>query len=240
MDLTATVFYIVLPVLTALTVPARKLDIPGALLAALLAALIYEGSGITGILLLGMFFFLAVSATSWKTSAKQASGFAEANKGRRNAAQVFANGGLAALLALFGIISESHQAIILVMIAGAFSSATADTVSAELGMIYGRRCYNITTLKPDVRGENGVISLEGTLFGVAGSLAIALVYVLSSGWHGAAFLAILVAGTVGNLADSFLGAVLERKHVIGNNAVNFLNTLVGAAVAGAMVLLLPR
>ena len=39
-------------------------------------------------------------------------------------------------------------------------------------------------------------------------------------------------GTVGNLTDSVLGATLERQQRLSNNAVNFLNTLVGALVAG--------
>jgi uncharacterized membrane protein len=42
---------------------------------------------------------------------------------------------------------------------------------------------------------------------------------------------IIIAGTAGNLSDSVLGALLERKNIIGNNAVNFLNTFIAALVA---------
>jgi uncharacterized membrane protein len=45
---------------------------------------------------------------------------------------------------------------------------------------------------------------------------------------------LLVAGTAGNLADSVLGATLERRGVLDNNTVNFLNTLTGALVAGGL------
>jgi uncharacterized membrane protein len=41
---------------------------------------------------------------------------------------------------------------------------------------------------------------------------------------------IIAAGTAGNLSDSVMGALLERRGVIGNNAVNFLNTLIAALV----------
>jgi uncharacterized membrane protein len=46
-----------------------------------------------------------------------------------------------------------------------------------------------------------------------------------------------LAGTVGNLFDSVLGASLERKKVVGNNLVNFLNTVVAVAVMYALLLL---
>lgn len=115
------------------------------------------------------------------------------------------------------------------IIAGSLSAATADTLSSELGNIYGRRYYNILSFKKDQRGLNGVISLEGTLCGVAGSILTGIVYAVGFGW-GQSFFWIVIAGTIGNLADSVLGATLERRGYLNNNAVNFLNTLVGAVV----------
>ncbi len=43
-------------------------------------------------------------------------------------------------------------------------------------------------------------------------------------------LIIILAAIIGNLADSVLGASLERKHYLGNDVVNFLNTLTSALV----------
>jgi len=116
------------------------------------------------------------------------------------------------------------------MIAGTFSTATADTVSSELGNVYGSRFYNILSLKKDTRGLDGVISAEGTIAGIMGSALIAMVYTFFEGLD-TTFAVIVVAGTAGNLFDSILGASAERKHLIGNNAVNFLNTAFGALVA---------
>jgi uncharacterized protein (TIGR00297 family) len=90
-------------------------------------------------------------------------------------------------------------------------------------------------LKKDLRGLNGVVSMEGTLVGIAGSFIVASVYTLGFGFN-INFLWIIIAGTVGNFSDSILGAALERKGFLQNNEVNFLNT----AVAALFVLLLHR
>ena len=63
--------------------------------------------------------------------------------------------------------------------------------------------------------------------GIGGSLVIAIVYGIGFGWSNS-LIWLIVAGTLGNLTDSVLGALLERRGYIGNNAVNFLNTLVAA------------
>ncbi|WP_262920184.1 DUF92 domain-containing protein [Niabella hibiscisoli] len=113
------------------------------------------------------------------------------------------------------------------IIAACFASATADTVSSELGNVYGRRFYHILSFRKGVKGANGVISIEGTLAGCIGSLVIALLYSFWQGWN-TDLLLIVGAGIVGNLIDSILGAALENKRYISNNAVNFLNTIAAA------------
>jgi uncharacterized protein (TIGR00297 family) len=113
--------------------------------------------------------------------------------------------------------------------AGAFSSAMADTLSSELGTVYGKKFYNIITFKQDKKGLDGVVSLEGTCIGIIGSAIIATVYCFGFSWSHY-FFWIIAAGTVGNLCDSVFGATIERKKLIGNDTVNFLNTLIGAMV----------
>ena len=215
------------------SVRAGKLTMAAAATGGALGLLIYFGSGMTGLVLLALFFGLGTAASGWRVADKRRLGLAEENKGRRTAGQVVANAGVAAGLGLLAWQFPHAGPLARLMLAGSFSAATADTLSSELGNVYGRRYYNILTLRPDARGLNGVVSLEGTALGLAGSAVLAAAYCLGCGW-GPAFGWLLVAGTAGNLMDSVLGATLERGGWLRNNAVNFLNTLTGALVAGGL------
>jgi len=223
------IVFILLCAAAIVAIVFKKLDAKAAVAAVVIGFIAWLGEGYTGIALLATFFVAGTLATSWKMRTKQQAGLAEQHRGQRTAAQVIANGGVAAILSLFSFLSAEHHALLLLMVASSLSSATADTVSSELGNVYGRKFYNIINFKKDIRGLNGVVSFEGAMIGVAGSSLIALVYAIQAGFtiH---FFWIVIAGTAGNLTDSVLGAALERKHILNNDAVNFLNTLTGALV----------
>jgi len=197
----------------------------------LVSIAIYKGTGYTGLICLAVFFLLGTLATKWQIHKKQQLGLAEQNKGKRNAGQVMANAAMAGILGLFAWLFPVYASECTLLVAACFSSATADTLSSEMGNLYGKHLYNILSFKKDIRGQNGVVSLEGTMCGLAGSSVIALIHAAGMGWHTGQFIIIVIAGTVGNLVDSLLGASLERKHIIGNNIVNFLNTFAAALVA---------
>lgn len=216
---------------------AGKLTWPAAISGALIGFVVFAGAGYAGLAMMTTFFILGTVATSWKSHYKQQLGLAEENKGRRTAGQVIANAGVAGILALPMLLDDKHTGIYVLMLAASFASAAADTLSSELGNVYGRRFYNIATFKKDERGLNGVVSLEGILIGIAGSLIIAIIYFIAFGWS-KNVLFIIIAGTCGNLLDSVLGATFERKEVLNNNAVNFLNTAFAAVVAWLLAVLL--
>lgn len=184
--------------------------------------------------MLAAFFILGTAATSWGKRRKLTVHTNAGHQSRRTTGQVFANAGVAALAGLGAILFPAHKALLQLAMAGSMSSAMADTLSSELGMVYGRRCYNILTWKSDQRGNDGVISIEGTLIGISGSALIAAIFTLSPTHPPGAFIIVILAGTVGNLADSLLGALFERKGLITNNTVNFLNTLAAAAIAALL------
>lgn len=213
---------------------AGKLTTMAAWTGGALGLLIFLGGGFPSLALLALFFGLGTAASSWRVADKRRLGLAEENQGRRTAGQVVANAGVAGLMGLLAWQVPRYAPLAHVMLAGSFAAATADTLASELGNLYGRRYYNILTLQPDARGLNGVVSLEGTALGLAGTAVLAAVYCLCYGW-GPAFGWLLVAGTAGNLLDSVLGATVERDGYLGNNAVNFLNTLTGALVAGGLL-----
>lgn len=212
-----------------LSVFFRKLNGVGTLTGGLLAGFIYAGAGFTGIALMAVFFLLGTLATGHKIGIKENLKAAEKSKGRRNAVQVLSNAGLPALCGLLAWIYPEKAPLFRLMLAAGFSSATADTLSSELGTVYGKKFYNILTLRPDRRGLDGVVSLEGTLLGALGSLAMALIYSIGYGFH-YGFFWIIIAGVIGNWTDSVLGATAQRRHYLTNNSVNLFNTAVAALV----------
>lgn len=205
----------------------RKLTVEGAVTGGVIGLLVFVGAGFAGLAMLSAFFLVGTLATSWKRRQKAVAGMAQEKDGQRKLGQVLANGGIAGLLGLLSLLFPEHKSVFAFLMAGAFSSAMADTVSSELGTIYGKRFYNIITFQRDRKGLDGVVSLEGTVVGIIGSSLIAVIYSLGFGWS-ERFVWIVLAGTIGNITDSVLGATLERKGVIGNNMVNALNTGVGA------------
>jgi uncharacterized protein (TIGR00297 family) len=216
-----------------LTVRMRKLTLQAAIAGGCVGLLIFIGAGFTGIAMIATFFILGTAATSWNSKAKTMLGIAEENEGRRTAGQVLANAGVAAILGIYIYLLPEQTHTLRLMMASGVSAATADTLSSELGNVYGSRYYNIISFKKDQRGLNGVISAEGTLAGIIGSTFIAIIYSIGFGWN-LNFLLIIIAGTIGNFADSILGATVERKRYLDNNAVNFINTSVGAIIAGLL------
>ena len=211
------------------SISARKLTPVAAITGVVVACLVFAGAGYTGVAMMTTFFILGSAATSWQKHTKQ--GFANTEEHRigRSASQVLANAGIGAITGLLVLLFPVYTTLWVLMVAASFSSATADTLSSELGTIYGRRFFNIITLNPDQRGLDGVISIEGTLVGIGGSCVIALVYATGFGWSDS-LIWIVIAGTIGNLIDSVLGALLERRGYMSNNTVNFLNTLIAALV----------
>ncbi len=222
----------------AYSILAKKLTVAAAFTGAVIAITIFIAAGYPGLAMMTTFFILGSAATSWQRHKKQSLIKFEETGNGRNMLQVLANAGAAGIVGIIVINYPQHSALLLPVMAAAFASATADTLSSELGMVYGRRFFNIISFKADACGRDGVVSLEGTVIGILGSAVIAVIYALGWGW-GISFLLIVISGTIGNITDSVLGALLERKGIIGNDAVNFVNTLVAAgAILGLEVVFL--
>lgn len=175
---------------------------------------------------------------------------AERRAPSRNARQVLANGGVAAVAALLGSWP---------MAGGAIAAAAADTWATEIGAFSPLPPRLVTSWRRVTRGTSGGITALGTLGGVAGATLIAwLAHALAPRGTAPALFTTASAGVAGMLADSLLGATLQGKYEcpacdarfergntvchepvrltagwrwLDNDAVNFAATLVGGAVA---------
>jgi uncharacterized protein (TIGR00297 family) len=211
---------------------ARTVDRSGVIAGFLVGFVIYAFLDWRGYLLLLAFFVIGSACTKLGYRKKAAAKLAQENKGRRGARHALANAGVATACALFAALTPFPVAFGLAF-AGAFATAAADTASSEIGQLLGRRTFLITTFRPVPRGTEGAVSLEGTLAGILASAVIAALGA-SLGlfpWLGAA--AVVIAAFIGTTFESVVGAALEKRQLLDNEALNFLNTLVGALVAVA-------
>ena len=78
------------------------------------------------------------------------------------------------------------------------------------------------------RERAAMATLEGTLAGIFASLVIAALAAAVGlfPWMGVLF--VVIAAFVGTTFESVVGAALEKRQLLDNEALNFLNTLVGA------------
>ena len=219
--------------LAAAALAARTVDRSGAIAGLILGTAIYVFLDWRGYLLLAAFFVIGSACTRFGYAQKAAARIAQEKGGKRSARHALANAGVATGCALFAALTP-EAALYAVAFAGAFATAAADTASSEIGQVLGRRTFLITTLRPVPRGTEGAVSLEGTL---AGILAAAVVAGLGAalGLFGWAAAAVVVAGAfVGTTFESVVGAALEKRALLDNEALNFLNTLVGGLAAAGL------
>ncbi len=166
------------------------------------------GGLVPGILLI--LFFVSSSALSRLGGSRKRAFAAAFSKGsRRDHGQVFANGGLAAVLAaLYGLTGQTHW---LVGVVGALAAVNADTWATELGVLARHRPRLITTGAEVETGSSGGVTWEGTLAAFGGSALISLAAgLLGAGWLVAA--ASLAGGLAGALFDSLLGATVQAMY----------------------------
>jgi uncharacterized protein (TIGR00297 family) len=182
-------------------------------------------------------FVLADIATRLGREQKLRLGTAERRQGR-SAAQVAANLGIAALasdgvtqswLAGSRWFSHTDPALLLTVGLAALAEAAADTVSSEIGQVLGGHPRMITTLRRVEAGTDGAVSLIGTLAGMAAAGIVAAVGAWALGSDRRFFAVSCAGGVFGLFFDSLLGATLERRGWLNNDAVNYLSTASAAA-----------
>ena len=230
----ALIYFLVSSGMGGLSLLTRKITVVGVFVGTLITFALMLSFGWLGLVGIAAFFTLGTAISVWKRKDKQRLGLAEANAGRRSFPNVLANAGVPFFLSVISFFLPVESKNYEVMMMASLAAALSDTVSSELGNIYGSRFINILNLKRGVRGEDGMISLEGSLSGLVAAFTMGLVYLVFDG-ELASVLIITVAGFVGNLSDSLLGATLQRRGFLNNHTVNFFNTLIAALFAFAFL-----
>ena len=180
-----------------------------------------------------LFSLFAVTwlATRMGRARKLRLGTAERGEGR-TASQVLANLGVATLCA--AMFAWRGSPYLLLAMAAALAEAAADTVSSECGQACSDSAHLITTFERVPAGTDGGITWVGILAGAGGALLVSAVCLLAGVpaqwvWIPA------VSGVLGMLADSYLGAWVERRGRMGNDGVNFTSTAIATAFAGGLL-----
>jgi uncharacterized protein (TIGR00297 family) len=170
---------------------------------------------------------LTLGASRLGKNRKQAQGTVE--HGGRTAAQVAANAGMAALAGCFA--ARFGALVSHLILTAALVEMTADTLGSELGQLVPgspRLLFRFQRVPP---GTDGAISAGGTLAGFAGGAILSGVCMWAFAMTIEQSLTALVAGVLGFATDSVLGATLERRGLLNNDAVNFLSTVTAAVFA---------
>lgn len=207
----------------------------GAAAGFLLGVAVYLGYGWRSFLILLTFFVLGSVATRIGYANKVRRGIAERRGGARSWREASANSLAGAFFAVLAI-TTPHEKAFLVALVAAFAEAAGDTISSEIGQWLSQRAYLITTFRPVPAGEDGGVSVGGTVAGfMASAIVVTVGYALGLCGPGGAAIA-LGAGFAGNLLDSVLGATIERRGLVTNGIVNFAGTSFAGGLALALVM----
>ena len=209
----------------------KILDFQGSLTALVMGLLVVFFAGLTWLALMLVFLGITYLSTKYNYKEKAGLALAEDNHGRRSAINVVANGLVPTFVAgaWYFNNSNSMDLVLAASYIAAIASITGDTLSSELGVLSRGKPYLITTFKRVPTGTDGGVSPIGEIVGVTGALLIGLsAWAIGLADIKVAVLAAGIGGTVGFHVDSLLGAIFERRGIIGNASVNFLSTIAGA------------
>lgn len=209
-------------------------------------------------------FFVTSTALGKVGRARKEAVKREFSKGdTRDAWQAIANGGVAAAAAVGMLVwpSPVWGAAFL----GAMATANGDTWATELGVLSAGEPISLVRLRRVPRGTSGAVSGLGMAATAGGALTVGLVAAAGAADFGGSVLRVIaiaaIAGTMGSLADSLLGATVQSgyhcaacdrasegerhhcgataRHVKGvrwfdNDVVNGVATLIGALLGAAL------
>lgn len=227
----------------AFVLPKKLLTPIGYLHAFILGVLVWGCLGWRGYAIVMFYFLVGSAVTKVGLAQKQAAGIAEKRDGMRGPENVWGSALTATLCAIaFAAFVASPSPLTattslvgqlcLLGYTASFATKLSDTTASEVGKAYGKRTFLITTFQPVPRGTEGAVSWEGTIAGIFGSLAIALLAWGVGVVNLIGVLWCLVAAFVATNIESLIGATLQSRWAwLTNEVVNGINTTIGAIVA---------
>ena len=190
---------------------ARSLSRGGAWAALVVGTVIFGLGGMRWAVLLLTFFITSSGLSRAFKARKKEANEKYAKGGQRDAGQVLGNGGLATLFSALHVLYPEAVWPWLGF-AASLAAVNADTWATELGVLNPNPPRLITDLRKVVeKGTSGGVSLVGTLASLAGAGLIGLEAALLSpfGVRWGFFLLVTIAGLLGALFDSYLGATVQ-------------------------------
>jgi uncharacterized protein (TIGR00297 family) len=213
---------------------ARTVTAAGALTGALVGIAVQVGTGWPGWVLLFASFAAATIATFAGFRRKTAAGIAESRGGRRGPGNAIANTGIAAWAALLSLGADHPPLAVLAMVA-ALVTSSSDSVASEIGKAWGKTTWLLIGGRRVQPGTPGAVSAEGTLAGIGAAMLLSMLAaalgLIPMRWTAA----VVVAATAAAFVEGALGATFEARGTLNNDALNLINSALGAALAVAVV-----
>lgn len=241
---------------------AGSLSGSGAAAALLVGTLCMTAGRAWGVFLVLWFVLASLASKVCQRAKEAATGDVVAKGGARDAWQVLANGGVYAAAALVALLRPELADVAAALGAAALVAAGADTLATETGTLSKGRPWSLRTGGFVPAGSSGAVSVPGSVGMVLAGLGFAFSAYGVGLIPKSAVVAVAVAGVAGAVADTLVGAWWQARRWcpscereteqarhrcgtatrpyrgvpwLGNDAVNLICTVAGAAVMGAIL-----
>ncbi len=174
----------------------------GAIAVFILAFVIYGiGRWQWTIPILTFFVFSSILSKIRKNKNKNVESFFE-KSGQRDYAQVFANGGTAAVLIIIYFFTGKN--LIFILYVASIASVCADTWATEIGTMKKNKTYSILNFKKVEQGISGGISVIGIIGASSGAFLISLSSIYWTNINHVFYIfAIIISAVLASFVDSF-------------------------------------